>query len=322
MLYCAWQGQAVITMSGRFDLDNFCRLVEQHKPQRAHLVPPILVGLAKSASVDKYDLSSLQMIVSAAAPLSRDVEEAVVKRLDCDVKQGWGMSELSPIGTLNSDFNAKPGSIGPLAPSTYGKIVDDVGKSLPANVPGELLIKASRNMHHSSIWFVNHNSRRNGSLHSSQQGPQVMLGYLDEPDKTSECLSKSGWLRTGDVAQYDEDGFFYITDRLKELIKVRGYQVAPAELEALLLTHEHVSDAAVIQIPCEVSGELPRAYVVKKEDEASAKTSEIDVYEWMKERSAPHKRLDGGVIFTDTIPKSASGKILRRILRDQAAAEK
>ena len=149
-----------------------------------------------------------------------------------------------------------------------------------------------------------------------------MLGYLDDPDKTTECLSKSGWLRTGDVAHYDEDGFFYITDRLKELIKVRGYQVAPAELEALLLTHEHVNDAAVIQIPDEVSGELPRAYVVMKDDEVSAQTTEMDLYEWMKEKTAPHKRLDGGVVFTDAIPKSVSGKILRRILREQAASGK
>lgn len=133
----------MITMSGRFDLDMFCRLVEQHQPQRAHLVPPILVGLAKSPSVDKYDLSSLQMIISAAAPLSSDIESAVVKRLDCDVKQAWGMSELSPIGTINSDFNAKPGSIGPLAPSTYGKIADEAGNSLPPNETGELLIKVS-----------------------------------------------------------------------------------------------------------------------------------------------------------------------------------
>jgi acyl-CoA synthetase (AMP-forming)/AMP-acid ligase II len=147
MLYCAWQGQGVITMSGRFDLDIFCKLVEQHKPQRSHLVPPILVGLAKSPSVDKYDLSSLQMISCAAAPLSRDIEEAVVKRLNCDVKQGWGMSELSPLGTFNSDFNVKPGSVGPLVPSTYGKIVDEVGRSLPANESGELLIKASTNIH-------------------------------------------------------------------------------------------------------------------------------------------------------------------------------
>lgn len=134
----------MITMSGRFDLDTFCRLVEQHKPQRAHLVPPILVALAKSPSVDNYDFSSLQTIMSAAAPLSSEIEQAVVKRLDCDVKQAWGMSELSPIGTIPSDFNSKPGSIGPLAPSTYGKIVDEHGNSLPPNESGELLIKVRR----------------------------------------------------------------------------------------------------------------------------------------------------------------------------------
>ena len=144
-----------------------------------------------------------------------------------------------------------------------------------------------------------------------------MLGYIDDPDKTAECLSESGWLRTGDVAHYDEDGYFYITDRLKELIKVRGYQVAPAELEALLLTNEHVSDAAVIQVADEVSGELPRAYIVLKDTTVTKE----EIYEWIKERVSPHKRLDGGIVFTDVIPKSASGKILRRILRDQAAAE-
>jgi len=148
-----------------------------------------------------------------------------------------------------------------------------------------------------------------------------MLGYMDDVAKTKECLSDSGWLRTGDLAHYDEDGFFYITDRLKELIKVRGYQVAPAELEALLLTHENISDAAVIQVPDEAAGELPRAYVVRKETEDAMKMSENDVYEWVKERVAPYKRLDGGVVFIDVVPKSASGKILRRILRDQVEAE-
>lgn len=148
-----------------------------------------------------------------------------------------------------------------------------------------------------------------------------MLGYMDDNEKTKECLSDSGWLRTGDVAHYDEDGFFYVTDRLKELIKVRGYQVAPAELEALLLTHEHISDAAVIQVPDEDSGELPRAYVVGKETEEAMNMSESDVYEWVKERVAAYKRLDGGVVFIDAVPKSASGKILRRILRDQVTAE-
>ena len=149
----------------------------------------------------------------------------------------------------------------------------------------------------------------------------ISKGYLDDPDKTAECLSTSGWLRTGDVAHYDDDGFFYITDRIKELIKVRGYPVAPAELEALLLTHDWINDAAVIQIPDHESGELPRAYVVLKDREKQSDATKTHIYEWVKERVAPYKRLDGGIVFTDTIPKSASGKILRRLLRDSLKEE-
>ena len=147
------------------------------------------------------------------------------------------------------------------------------------------------------------------------------MGYLDDPENTSECLSEDGWLRTGDVARYDEDGFFYITDRMKELIKVRAYQVAPAELEALLLTHPLISDAAVIPVPDELSGQLPRAYVVLKNDVQQEDTLEEDMKEWVKERVVAYKRLEGGVRFIDEIPKSASGKILRRILVDQVNAK-
>ena len=291
VLYCAWKGHELITMSGRFDLEQFCQLLEEHRPERAHLVPPIVLALAKSPIVDQYDCSSLRQIVSAAAPLGIEVEIAAKKRLGAEIKQAWGMSELSPIGTINSDFNSKAGSVGPLCASTYGKVVDPEGKSLPPHEDGELLIK----------------------------GPQVMLGYLDDPEKTQESLSHSGWLRTGDIAHYDEDGYFFITDRLKELIKVRDYQVAPAELEALLLTHDDIDDAAVIQVPDDESGELPRAYVVLK---AGASATAENIKAWVKERVAPFKRLEGGVVFTDVIPKSASGKILRRLLRDQVAEEK
>ena len=147
-------------------------------------------------------------------------------------------------------------------------------------------------------------------------------GYIDDVDKTKECLSPSGWLRTGDVAYYDEDGYFFITDRIKELIKVRGYPVAPAELEALLLTNDLVNDVAVIQLPDDASGELPRAYIVLKDKEQVDENHVRDeIYEFVKERVAPYKRLDGGIVFTDAIPKSASGKILRRILRDELKEE-
>jgi len=295
-LHCGWKGHSVVTMSGRFDLERFLELVEEYQPQRAHLVPPILVELAKNPMVDDYDVSSLKYIISAAAPLGLDTENAVKKRLGCEVKQGWGMSEMSPIGTFSPDFNIKPGSVGPLVSSTYGKIIDRSGKSLGPNEDGELCIK----------------------------GPQVMLGYLDEPDKTAECLSKSGWLRTGDVAYYDEDDYFFIKDRCKELIKVRGFQVVPAELEGLLLTNDLVKDVAVIQISDEASGELPRAYIVLKEEPTTDGEEEVtkaSIYEWVKVKVAPFKRLDGGIIFTDVIPKSASGKILRRLLRDQVKEE-
>jgi 4-coumarate--CoA ligase len=160
LLYCAWKGQTVITMSGRFDLEHFCMLVEKHRPDRAHLVPPIILSLAKHPIVDKYDFSSMKMIVSAAAPLSVDTEKAVKERINVNVKQAWGMSELSPMGTLNSDVNARSGSVGPLAASTVGKVIDENGNSLGPNEVGELLIK----------------------------GPQVMIG------KTNLKLEDSGWL--------------------------------------------------------------------------------------------------------------------------------
>jgi 4-coumarate--CoA ligase len=144
---------------------------------------------------------------------------------------------------------------------------------------------------------------------------------MDDPDKSADCLSDNGWLRTGDVAYYDEEGYFFVTDRIKELIKVRGYPVAPAELEALLLTNEKINDCAVIQIEDELSDELPRAYIVLTDSVQDEEVIKKEIYEWVKERVAPFKRLDGGIVLTDAIPKSASGKILRRILRDQLAAE-
>jgi 4-coumarate--CoA ligase len=295
MCYAAWKGLKLVTMSRRFDLDTFGSLVEAHKPRRAHLVPPIILGMAKTKELtSRHDLSSLESIMSGAAPLGSDVERELATVLpNCTVKQGWGMSEMSPLGILNADDNVRSGSIGHVIPSTMAKVVDESGNSLPPNTVGELLIK----------------------------GDQVMLGYQDEPVRTAECLCpESGWLRTGDAAYYDADGFIYIADRIKELIKVRGYQVPPAELEALLLTHPSVADAAVVQVPCERSGELPRAYVVLKNDAPIAEADEQSVYNWVKERVAPYKRLDGGVVFIDTIPKSASGKILRRVLRDADGA--
>jgi 4-coumarate--CoA ligase len=146
LLYSGWKGHPVITISGRFDLELFLNLVQEHKPHRAQLVPPILVALAKHPMVDDYDFSSLKCIMSGAAPLGHDTEITIKKRLGCELKQSWGMSELSPIGTCNADDSVKSGSIGPLMPSTYGKVIDEHGMSLGPNEPGELVIKGPQVM--------------------------------------------------------------------------------------------------------------------------------------------------------------------------------
>lgn len=167
----------------------------------------------------------------------------------------------------------KSGSIGPIVGSTLAKVTDiDTGETLGHGQLGELQLN----------------------------GPQVMLGYLHAPEKTAECLSDDGWLKTGDICKYDNDGFLFVIDRLKELIKVNGFPVAPAELEALLLTHEHIYDVAVIPVQDENHGELPCAFVVLK---AGADVTEQDICDWVKERVAPYKRLGGGVVFIDEIPK-------------------
>ena len=232
------------------------------------------------------------MIVSAASPLPNDVTNGVKSRLDCNIKEGWGMSEL-PVGLSEPDDDARIGSIGQLLPNTEGKIVHPVSREILGPFEeGELMVK----------------------------GPQIMMGYLDDPDKTKECLDADGWLKTGDLAKYDQDGFFYITDRMKELIKVRGYQVPPAELEDLLRTHPKIKEAAVIPVEDELSGQVPRAYIqLVREDIFSKKDeilpfTEVEVQDWVKDRVAPYKRLAGGVEFVDDIPKSTSGKVLRRVL--------
>ena len=279
-------GVTFVTMK-QFDLERFCQLCEEFKATRAHVVPPIVLALAKSPVVDKYDLSSLKTGISAAAPLGKDIAIEASKRLNCQFKQAWGMSELSPVATLvpDDDIENSHGSVGYPVSDTQAKVVDmQTGETIPMNGgEGELCIK----------------------------GPQVMKGYLDEPEKTKECLTDHGWLHTGDVARMDEEGRIYITDRLKELIKYKGFQVAPAEIEALLCTHPEILDATVIPKPCEIAGELPRAYVVKRDKETSNLTEE-DVQLFVEERTAHYKKLRGGVVFTDQIPKTASGKILRR----------
>jgi acyl-CoA synthetase (AMP-forming)/AMP-acid ligase II len=267
----------------RFDLEVFLRAIQDHRVTFAYVVPPIALALAKHPAVEKYDLSSLRQVLSGAAPLSADLARAVTRRLGCQMLQGYGMTETSPVTHINSGPRAdeKPGSVGALAPSTEGRIVDPAsGQDLGPGEQGEICVR----------------------------GPQVMKGYLGRPDATAAMIDKDGWLHTGDIGYVDADGDFFVVDRLKELIKYKGCPVAPAELEALLLTHPAVADAAVIPSPDEEAGEVPKAFVVTR-----AQVTADELMAFVAERVAPTKRVRR-LEMIDQIPKSPSGKILRRVL--------
>ncbi|WP_030438358.1 AMP-binding protein [Actinoplanes subtropicus] len=276
-------GATLVTMP-RFDLRGYLRVVQDHRVTRGHLVPPVVLALATAPEVAEYDLSSLRVALSGAAPLDEELAVRAQARTGCVIRQGYGLTETSP-GThfvYDLDFSATPaGSVGKPVPGTEARLVDPItGEDVGAGHPGELLVR----------------------------GPQVMVGYLDDPTATAETID-DGWLRTGDIAQTDEDGNFYIVDRLKELIKYKGYQVAPAELEALLLSHPEVLDAAVIGVPDLAVGEIPKGFIVTRAEPDADK-----LMAWVAERVAPYKRLRA-LEFVAEIPKSPSGKTLRRVLK-------
>jgi acyl-CoA synthetase (AMP-forming)/AMP-acid ligase II len=284
------RGSTLVTMP-RFDLEQFLRLLQDQRITRAYLAPPIVLALAKHPLVDSYDLSSLKSIFSGAAPLDASLEQACAERLGCEVMQGWGLTETSPVVTTNYNTpqGPRPGSVGVPLPNTEMRVVDPAtGADVSRGETGELLVR----------------------------GPQVMKGYLNAPEATAAMLDPDGWLHTGDLGMIDADGYVYIVDRVKELIKYKGLQVAPAELEATLLSHPAVSDAAVVRFPDEEAGEVPKAFVV-----ASTPVDPEELMAFVAERVAPHKKIRQ-VEFVDEIPKAASGKILRRVLmeRDRQAA--
>jgi acyl-CoA synthetase (AMP-forming)/AMP-acid ligase II len=282
------QGATVVTMP-RFDLEQYLSLSQEHGATFAYVAPPVVLALAKHPSVDGYDLSSLRSVLSGAAPLDAALARACSHRLGCEVVQGYGMTEASPV-TNATPIGAppNPGSIGPLLPGTEARVVDiATGEDVDQGSPGELLVR----------------------------GPQVMKGYLGNDAATAAAI-QDGWLRTGDVVTVDADGWFTVVDRIKELIKVKGYQVAPAELEAVLLTHPAVVDACVIGVPDEEAGEVPKGFIVLGGDVALD-----ELLGYVAERVTPHKRIRH-LEEVDAIPKSPSGKILRRVLaeRERAAA--
>jgi acyl-CoA synthetase (AMP-forming)/AMP-acid ligase II len=281
---------ATVVMMPRFDLESFLKAVQDYNVSLAHLVPPIVLALSKHPVVDNYRMPNLKTIFSGAAPLGEDLTRACMDRLGCTLRQGYGMTETSPV-THSSPApprTIKFGSVGVVAPSTECMIIDlETGAPLGPGERGEVCVR----------------------------GPQVMKGYLNNPEATAETIDGDGWLHTGDIGYADEDGHFFIVDRAKELIKYKGFQVPPAELEAVLLSHPCIADAAVIPYPDEEAGEVPKGVVVLKQQIEPAA-----ILQFVAERVAPHKRIRH-LEFVDKIPKSASGKILRRVLVEAEKAK-
>ncbi len=276
---------ATQTTLPRFDLETVLRILAEERIGRFFVAPPVVLAFAKHPMIDQFDLSALHTVFCAAAPLGADLSNACAARLGCDVVQGYGMTELSPLthGTFRGT-PGRPGSVGQLVTMTEGRILDtETGEDLGAGKVGEVLVT----------------------------GPQVMAGYLNNEKATAATVDADGWLHTGDLGYMDADGYLFIVDRVKELIKYKGFQVAPAELEALLVTHPGIADAAVVGRPDDEAGEVPVAHVVRRSDST---VTEAEVIAFVADKVATYKRL-AGVTFTDTIPKSPSGKILRRLLK-------
>jgi acyl-CoA synthetase (AMP-forming)/AMP-acid ligase II len=274
-------GAKVVTLP-RFEFEAFLRMIEEHRVTMVFAVPPIARALAHHPLVDRFDLSSLRLLMLSAAPCTAELEREVEARLGCTVAQALGMTEGAPI-TLPCEPVCH-GSSGVLAPSTEAIVVDpESGERVGAEETGEL-------------WF---------------RGPQVMRGYFRDEVATLATIDADGWLHTGDLVRFDDDGNLFVVDRLKELIKVRGYHVAPAQLEAELTAHPAVADAAVVPRPDEDAGEVPVAYVSLRDDvEPTALAA------WVAGRVAPYKRL-ADVIVVDEVPRSPTGKVLRRVLVEQ-----
>ena len=283
-------GATVVTLP-RFDLAEFLRVLQDHRVTRADVVPPIVLALAKHPAVDDYDVSSLRVITSAAAPLGEDLAHACATRLGCRVKQAYGMTELGGGSHFAPDDGRDdPASIGPPLPGVECRVVDYAsGTDLGPGALGELLVRT----------------------------PAAMRGYLGDEAATASTIDGEGWVHTGDVVSVDGDGWFTVVDRVKELIKYNGYQVPPAELEAVLVTHPAVADVAVVASTDDTGAEVPKAFVVRR-----SPVSAEELQQFVADRVAPYKRIRQ-VEFVDEIPKSPAGKILRRVLveRSRAASE-
>ncbi|EDO46392.1 predicted protein [Nematostella vectensis] len=272
----------------QFDPVSFLEAIQKYKVTNISVVPPLLIFLAKHPSVLKYDLSSVKSVGCGAAPLGEEMMDAFMSRFpNVESNQGYGLTEFC-VALIGRKNLKKPASVGEVLPCSQVKVVDlKTGVAQPAGKQGEICIK----------------------------GPLMMKGYLNNPEATANTIDHEGWLHTGDIGYYDDQEHFYIVGRVKELIKYKGFQVPPAELEDLLQSHPDIADAAVIGVPDEEAGELPKAFVVLKA--GTLGTTPQDIIQFVSENISPQKRLRGGVEIVDSIPKTPSGKILRRQLREQ-----
>ncbi|CEP19440.1 hypothetical protein [Parasitella parasitica] len=297
----AFYSNTPVVIVPKYDLELVCQLIEKYKVTQGPIVPPVAVHLAKNDVVLKYDLSSLRIISSGAAPLGSEHIDALNLRVKAPVRQGYGMTETTA-GCIYQKVGVSPsGSTGVLVANMECKLVDEEGNDirntteLGPDQPGEIFLR----------------------------GPVIMKGYLNDDRANAETFTEDGWMRTGDVAKFDsKSGEFFIIDRIKELIKYKGYQVAPAELEALLMSHEAIADCCVIGIYDSAQAtELPRAYVVLQPSIPKSDATAAMISKFVQDNVISYKKLRGGVKFLDIIPKSPSGKILRRVLRDAAHEE-
>ncbi|CAG8559105.1 34873_t:CDS:10, partial [Racocetra persica] len=271
-----------------FNLATFCRCIQKYKVNFVYTVPPIILALVRFPSVES--LSSVEIIFSGAAPLSDGLIDDFYNLYKIPIRQGYGLTETSALLTICEKDNIVLGSSGVLLPNIEAKLLSDDGRELGYNEPGELCVR----------------------------GPNIVKGYLNNKEATNAAIDGDGFFHTGDIVVIDRQGNCFIVDRVKELIKFKGFQVAPAELESILLSHPAVLDAAVIPYFSEKElTEYPTACVVLKAKYEKTLKLAKEIQKFVDDNVSPHKKLRGGVLFTDSIPKSDSGKILRRVLKEK-----